>query len=148
MTADPPLWAARLREERCKRGSSQRQLALRLYRAADERVQAGLPRYEHIVRRIVSYESGMHRPRDPYVELYSRAFGIPRDILFGPAVSEQPVDVPLAADADGLATWITSSNTTTTTTDEAIGRLGQTTLELAAAHPATGPAIYRHLAGR
>jgi hypothetical protein len=57
------------------RGWSQRQMALRLYRAADERVQAGLPRIEHIVRRIVSYESGSHRPRDPYVELYSRAFG-------------------------------------------------------------------------
>jgi hypothetical protein len=50
MTADPPSWAARLREERCKRGWSQRQMALRIYRAADERVQAGLPRVEHLSR--------------------------------------------------------------------------------------------------
>ncbi len=96
-------------------------MAVRLYRAADERVQAGLPRIEYIVRRIVSYESGTHRPRDPYLELYSRAFGIPRDVLFGPIGSEQPDRLPIAADADGLATWITSSNTT----DEASAASGR-----------------------
>jgi len=135
MTAEPPPWAARLREERCTRGWSQRQMAVRLYRAADERLQAGLPRIEHIVRRIVSYESGTHRPRDPYLELYSRAFGIPRDVLSGSIDSEQPDRLPMAADADGLATWITSSNTT----DEAISRIGQATLELAGAHPRQSP---------
>ena len=103
MTAEPPLWAVRLREERCARGWSQRQMALRIYRAADERVQAGLPRAEHIVGRIVSYESGAHRPREPYVELYSRAFGIPRDVLFGPDGGPQD-RLPLAADAERLAT--------------------------------------------
>lgn len=135
MTADPPSWAARLREERCKRGWSQRQMALRIYRAADERVQAGLPRVEHIVRRIVGYEGGAHRPRDPYVELYSRAFGIPRDVLFGPGGGEQPDRLPLAADGDGLATWISSSNTT----DEAIDRIGQTVLKLAGVHARQPP---------
>jgi transcriptional regulator with XRE-family HTH domain len=135
MTAEPPAWAARLREERCKRGWSQRQMALRIYRAADERVQAGLPRVEHIVRRIVSYESGTHRPRDPYLDLYSRAFGIPRDVLFGPGGSEQPYRLPLAADADGLSAWITSSNTT----DEAIDRIGQATSELAVLHTRQPP---------
>jgi transcriptional regulator with XRE-family HTH domain len=135
MTADPLPWAARLREERCARGWSQRQMAVRLHRAADERVQAGLPRIEYIVRRIVGYESGTHRPRDPYLELYSRAFGIPRDILFGPAGSEHPARLPAAADAAGLATWITSSNTT----DEAISRIGQAAHELAGAHPRQPP---------
>ena len=110
-------------------------MAVRLYRAADERVRAGLPRIEHIVRRIVAYESGTHRPRDPYLELYSRAFGIPRDVLFGPIGREQPDRLPMAADADGLATWITSSNTT----DEAISRIGQATQELAGAHPRQSP---------
>jgi hypothetical protein len=135
MTAEPPPWAARLREERCKRGWSQRQMAVRVYRAADERVQAGLPRIEHIVRRIVSYESGTHRPRDPYTELYSRAFGIPRDVLFGPSGSEKPDRLPLAADADGLTTWITSSNTS----DEAIERIAQIAVELAAIHARQPP---------
>ncbi len=135
MTADPPSWAARLREERCKRGWSQRQMALRIYRAADERIQAGLPRVEHIVRRIVGYEGGVHRPRDPYVELYSRAFGIPRDVLFGPGSGEQPDRLPVAADGDGLATWISSSNTT----DEAIDRIGQTVLALADVHARQPP---------
>jgi hypothetical protein len=97
-------------------------MALRIYRAADEQVQAGLPRVEHIVRRIVGYEGGAHRPRDPYLELYSRAFGIPRDVLFGPGGGEQPDRLPLAADGDGLATWISSSDTT----DEAVDRIGQT----------------------
>jgi hypothetical protein len=135
MTAETPPWAARLREERCKRGWSQRQMALRIYRAADEGVQAGLPRIEHIVRRIVSYESAAHRPRDPYTELYSRAFGIPRDVLFGPSGSEPADRLPLAADADGLRTWITGSNTT----DEAIERLGQITVDLAAVHARQPP---------
>ena len=135
MTADPPSWAARLREERRKRGWSQRQMALRIYRAADERVQAGLPRVEHIVRRIVGYESGAHRPRDPYAELYSRAFGIPREVLFGPGSGEQPDRLPLAADGDGLATWISSSNTT----DEAIDRIGQSALALANVHARQPP---------
>ena len=110
-------------------------MAVRLYRAADERVQAGLPRIEYIVRRIVAYESGTHRPRDPYLELYSRAFGVPRNVLFGPIGSEQPDRLPMAADADGLATWITSSNTT----DEAISRIAQATHELAGAHPRQPP---------
>lgn len=135
MTAEPPPWAVRLRDERCTRGWSQRQMALRLYRAADERTQAGLPRIEYIVRRIVSYEGGIHRPHDQYLDLYSRALGIPRDVLFGPGSVEQPDRLPLAADADGLAAWIISSNTT----DEAINRIGQTMLELAGAHPRQPP---------
>src|SRR5215468_580962 len=135
MTVDPPPWAARLREERSRRGWSQRQMALRIYRAADERTQAGLPRIEHIIRRIVSYESGTHRPRDPYTELYSRAFGIPRDVLFGPGGDEQPGRMPAAADADGLTSWITTSNTT----DEAIERIGRAASELAGVHTRRPP---------
>lgn len=135
MTADPPSWAVRLREERCKRGWSQRQMAVRIYRAADERIQAGLPRVEYIVRRIVGYEGGVHRPRDPYVELYSRAFGIPRDVLFGPGRGEQPDRLPVAADGDRLVTWISSSNTT----DEAIDRIGQIVLALAGVHARQPP---------
>jgi transcriptional regulator with XRE-family HTH domain len=76
---------ARLREERYRRGWSQRQMALRLFRAADEQTRARLPCTEHVVRRIVGYEGDAHRPRDPYAELYSRAFGIPRELLFGAA---------------------------------------------------------------
>jgi hypothetical protein len=75
------------------------------------------------------------QPRDPYTELYSRAFGMPRDVLFGPSGSGLPDRLPLAADADGLRTWITGSNTT----DEAIERLGQITGELAAVHARQPP---------
>jgi len=110
-------------------------MAVRIYRAADERVRAGLPQVEHIVRRIVGYESGAHRPRDPYAELYSRAFGIPPAVLFGADSGGQPDDLPLAADGEGLGTWISSSNTT----DEAIDRIGQAAAELAAVHARRPP---------
>jgi hypothetical protein len=129
-----PAWAVRLREERCRRGWTKGQMALRISRAGDERTRAGLPDAEHIVRRITGYEAGAHLPGEQYAELYSRALGIPRAVLFGAGGGEQDV-LPRAADADGLVSWITSSNTT----DEAIERIGQSALDLAGAHTSQPP---------
>lgn len=62
-------WAARLRDERCKHGWTKRQIALRIYRADDERTRTGLPDLEHIIRRITGYEADAHLPACQYAEL-------------------------------------------------------------------------------
>jgi transcriptional regulator with XRE-family HTH domain len=82
---------------------------------------------------ITGYEAGAHLPGDQYAEPYSRALGIPPAVPFG-AGGEQD-GLPLAAAADGLISWITSSNTT----DEAIERIGQSALNLAGAHASQPP---------
>jgi hypothetical protein len=66
-------------------------MAVRLYRAAGETAQARLPRIEHIVRRVVAYESGAHQPSALYAELYGRALGIPPDVLFPRGRGKRPV---------------------------------------------------------
>ena len=141
MTGGSLSLGARLRQERCRRGWSQRQMALRLFRAADEQTRARLPCTEHVVRRIVGYEGDAHRPRDPYAELYCRAFGIPRELLFGAAGGDPADSLPLGADADGLASWITSSNTTS----EAVMEIELAMAALAVQH--TGEPPRRVLAG-
>src|SRR5215813_1841966 len=80
---DLPSWAIRLREERLSRLWSQKVTAARLRAAADERTRAFLPPTESIQRYIRDYEAGRHFPGDTYAELYGRAFGLTREVLFG-----------------------------------------------------------------
>ncbi|MEU8270463.1 transcriptional regulator [Sphaerisporangium sp. NPDC049002] len=80
---DVPIWAARLRAERRKRLWTQREMAKRLADAADEHTHARLPTRESLIRNIKDWEAGNHRPKDPYPVLYSRAFAIVEDQLFG-----------------------------------------------------------------
>ncbi|MER5647465.1 hypothetical protein [Streptosporangium sp. NPDC002524] len=78
-------WAARLRAERRSRCWSQREMAKQLAEAADDRVRARLPTRESLVRSLKTWESGKHRPRDPYPQLFARAFGVAEAELFGDA---------------------------------------------------------------
>lgn len=138
MTAELPTWACRVREERVRRLWSQKVMAVRLREAADEYTRARLPAAENIARRVRGYEAGDHFPGQLYAELYCRAFGLTRDVLFGPqarhggqghALSESETGL------SGLATWITVSNVT----DEAIRDMEQRRTALAEAHTRLAP---------
>lgn len=138
VTDELPLWAARLREERVKRLWSQKGTAVRLRDAADEHTRARLPSVENIQRRVRGHESGQNYPSDLYVELYCRAFGLTRAVLFGPSPEPHAAGemaFPTELDAAGLITWITASNTT----DAAIGHIDRARAALAEAHTRLPP---------
>ncbi|MEW9533220.1 transcriptional regulator [Microbispora sp. NPDC049125] len=80
---DLPGWAARLRAERRERLWTQRDMAKHLAEAADARTRDRFPERESLVRMIKDWEAGRHQPKDPYRVLYSRAFDISEDELFG-----------------------------------------------------------------
>jgi hypothetical protein len=129
-------WACRLRDERVRRLWSQKVMAARLREAADEHTRTRLPTVENIARRVRGYEAGEHRPGELYVELYCRAFGLTRAALFGPHGEASGAALPVTEhDAEGLATWITVSNTS----DDAIRHIDQRRAELAEAHTRLPP---------
>jgi len=143
MPADQPLppWAVRLREERTGRLWSQKIAAARLRAAADEETRAVLPAVSSIQRYIRDYEAGKHFPGDLYAELYCRAFGLTRDVLFGdsssmPAEITGLEDLPTESQARSLTTWITVTNIS----DEAIERLAREVSLLAETHTQKPPA--------
>ncbi|MEV6865749.1 hypothetical protein AB0M44_32730 [Streptosporangium subroseum] len=76
-------WAVRLRAERRNRCWSQKEMAKRLTDAADEHARAHMPSRESLTRMLRDWEAGKHRPRDPYPQLYARAFKLDEAILFG-----------------------------------------------------------------
>jgi tetratricopeptide (TPR) repeat protein len=86
-----PTWAELLRKERRTRGWSQKQLAIRLFRAAGSDIT--LPEIDSVIRRIKDHEAGRHQPADPYPLLYSRALGLDSDIF----TTKGPAPMPIAA---------------------------------------------------
>lgn len=78
---EPPPWALRLRAEREARLWTQKDMAVRLRAASDDQTRARLPSQASIIRRIVGYEAGDHKPGGIYAELYCRAFGLTRTEL-------------------------------------------------------------------
>jgi hypothetical protein len=137
-----PPWAVRLREERTSRLWSQKIAAVRLRDAADEETRAVLPAVSSIQRYIRDYEAGKHFPGDLYTELYCRAFGLTRDVLFGdsssmPAEGTGLGDLPTESQARGLTTWIAVTNIS----DEAIERLAQEVSLLAETHTQKPPIL-------
>ncbi|MEO3809364.1 transcriptional regulator [Sphaerisporangium sp. B11E5] len=94
--SDVPAWAARLRAGRRDRLWSQREMAKRLADAADEHTRTRLPERDSMTRMIKYWESGKHRPKDPYPVLYCRVFGMDEDELFSDEVASPrrpPADV-------------------------------------------------------
>ncbi|WP_326635890.1 hypothetical protein OG884_22645 [Streptosporangium sp. NBC_01755] len=87
--ADVPAWAARLRAARNERCWSQRGTIRRLAEAADESTRAHLPTRESLTRMLRAWESGKHRPNEPYPRLLARAFGVSEEKLFADSL-----DVP------------------------------------------------------
>ncbi|GII62831.1 hypothetical protein Skr01_29160 [Sphaerisporangium krabiense] len=81
--SDIPAWASRLRALRRHNLWTQREMAKRLADAADEHTRARLPERDSLIRMIKYWEAGTHRPKDPYPVLYSRAFGMDEEELFG-----------------------------------------------------------------
>jgi hypothetical protein len=139
---DLPSWAIRLREERVRRLWSQKVMAARLRGAADERTRALLPPTESIQRYIRGYEAGRHFPRDTYAELYCRAFGLTREVLFGKesagrSLKHWPEQLPTEQDADSLAGWIATTNTS----DDAIEHISRETDQLAETHTRRSPRV-------
>jgi hypothetical protein len=137
MTGELPFWAARIREERLKRLWSQKTTAVRLRDAADEYTRARLPSVENIQRRVRGHESAKNHPGDLYIELYCRAFGLTRTVLFGPRSEPDATGevFPSERDTAALISWITASNTT----DEAVSQIDQTRAGLAEAHTRLPP---------
>lgn len=139
---DLPSWAIRLREERLSRLWSQKVTAARLRAAADEHTRALLPPTESIQRYIRDYEAGRHSPGDTYAELYCRAFGLTREVLFGKepdgrAMMHRPERLPTEQDADSLGAWIASTNTS----DDAIEHIARETCQLAETHTRRPPRV-------
>ncbi|GAA4232935.1 transcriptional regulator with XRE-family HTH domain [Streptosporangium album] len=94
-----PAWAVRLRAERRNRCWSQKEMAKRLADAADGHVRAHMPTRESLTRMLRDWEAGRYRPRDPYPQLYARAFDIAEAKLFdeAPDISSLPrweLDLP------------------------------------------------------
>lgn len=113
-------------------------MAVRLREAADDYTRARLPAAENIARRVRGYEAGDHFPGELYAELYCRAFGLTRDVLFGPPAGHGGKGHALPesdSGVSGLATWITVSNVT----DEAIRDMEQRRTALAEAHTRLAP---------
>jgi tetratricopeptide (TPR) repeat protein len=137
-----PPWAIRLREERTRRLWSQKITAVRLRAAADEETRAFLPAVDSIRRYIRDYEAGKHFPGDLYANLYCRAFGLTRDVLFG-ASSGTPNegtgldDLFTENQARSLTAWIRVTNIS----DEAIEQLAQEASLLAEAHTQKPPTL-------
>ncbi|MDX6739564.1 hypothetical protein [Actinocorallia sp. A-T 12471] len=71
-----PLWAEEIRTRRHRLCWSQRELARRLFLAADEKTRVQLPGRDSIVREIRFHERGEHRPGPVYAELYRRVWEI------------------------------------------------------------------------
>jgi hypothetical protein len=134
MNGEMPSWAVRLREERLRRLWSQKIIAARLRDAADDYTRTQLPSIENIKRRVRCHEAGENYPGDLYIELYCRAFGLTREALFGSHPASE-TSVPTEQDAAGLATWITTSNTS----DEAISQIDGARAALAEAHTRLPP---------
>lgn len=130
-----PDWAIRLREERTRRLWSQKGMAVRLRDAADKETRRSLPPAESIQRYVRSYESGQHAPGDLYAELYSRAFGLAREVLFGSSRPAAAAVFPSEHDATSLSAWILASNTS----DEAVGHIDEARATLAEAHTRLPP---------
>ena len=136
-----PPWAIRLRQERTRRLWSQKVTAIRLRDAADERTRALLPAIDSIQRYVRDYEAGNHFPGDLYAELYCRAFGLAREVLFGTtsgiaAHGTSSDQFPSEHDAHSLTSWIGSTNTS----DGAISDIAQSVFQLAEAHTTSSPA--------
>jgi hypothetical protein len=127
-----PSWAVRLRDERIKRLWSQKVMAARLRKAADERTLPLLPSQASIQRYVRWYEAGEHHPGELYGELYCRVFGLTREALFGspPVVGQDAGRLPTEDDAIDTASWITATNTS----DDAIEHFLRGASELAEAH--------------
>ncbi|WP_436760468.1 hypothetical protein [Streptosporangium sp. V21-05] len=68
-------------------------MAKQLADAADDRIRARLPTRESMVRSLRTWESGRHRPRDPYPQLFARAFGVAETVLFDGGGTQSPGSV-------------------------------------------------------
>jgi transcriptional regulator with XRE-family HTH domain len=139
MSSALPWWATRLREERIMRLWSQKDMAVRLRRAADEQLMAALPSVESLRRYVRAYEAGKHFPGDLYAELYCRALGLPRDDLFGPpsapAETMRSCRIPTEHDAWSLTSWINATNVGV----GALDNFAETTFQLCETHTRTPP---------
>ncbi|MBB5130550.1 transcriptional regulator with XRE-family HTH domain [Thermocatellispora tengchongensis] len=100
MTKNSAL-ADRLRAARLARGWAQKDLARRIAEIAAA-MDIPMPQRSSLIRLVKSWESGAHRPRDPYPMLISRALEVESAALFGTEPTPVPtLEIPsLAPDAD------------------------------------------------
>ncbi|MGS2644247.1 hypothetical protein [Streptosporangium sp. LJ11] len=96
-----PEWAVRLRVERCARLWSQKEMAKRLAEVADEWARERLPARDSLVRSIKGWEAGRHKPKNPYLTLYCRAFDMTEAELFAIGKTAQ-ARLPAVPDDGGL----------------------------------------------
>ena len=83
--AELPAWAIRLRQERVRRLWSQKDTAIRLRNAADEKTRAVLPGVESLRRYVRGYEAAQHLPGD----LSAGHLACLMKMLFGVSLSAQ-----------------------------------------------------------
>jgi transcriptional regulator with XRE-family HTH domain len=104
VTGERPEWAKRLLNMRVERGWSMRDLAQRLYRAAETDGQKQIPDVDSIVRSIRRWEAGAHRPDERSQALLAFLFHIPAS-----AANNVLSQVPHAFPAGALDGWWVSS---------------------------------------
>ena len=127
-----PRWAERIRDERRRRGWSQKQLARHLFQAAG--VEITLPEFESVVRRIKDHEAGKSRPKDPYPLLYCRVFGMDEADFFGRGGGV--VTASISDDLLDHTFWIEQTNVGDTT----IAMIEECRYSLVERHTQTPPA--------
>ena len=103
-TTARPDWAERLVQLRVERGWSYRDLAQRLYRAAESDGQRQIPDVESIIRSIRRWEAGANRPDERSQALLAFLYRAPLSPV-GNALSQVPQSFPAAA----LAGWWVSA---------------------------------------
>ncbi|GAA2096424.1 helix-turn-helix domain-containing protein [Actinomadura alba] len=80
---DKARLGARLRKERKDRGLVVEDLAEEFRKVAPERIRQRLPKLKDLQRMIRGWEAGEHKPGEQYRLLYSRAFRMDEEELFG-----------------------------------------------------------------
>lgn len=103
-TGERPDWAERLAHLRIERGWSYRDLAQRLYRAAENDGQRQIPDVDSTIRKIRRWESGAHRPDERSQALLAFLYRTPLT-----AVSNALSPVPPSFPATALDGWWVSS---------------------------------------
>ncbi|GAA0954010.1 hypothetical protein [Nonomuraea longicatena] len=129
-----PTWAELLREKRRQAGWSQKQLAIRLFKAAGGGIS--LPELDSVIRRIKDHEAGRHHPADPYPLLYGRVLGLSEAIFIDPPPAPGKATESDEVEALELARRVTASDVG----EETLQRLEATVDELASIYSKTPPA--------
>jgi hypothetical protein len=130
-----PAWAEALREKRQKSNLSQKQLAIRMFKAAGG--NSTLPELDSVIRRIKDHEAGGSRPKDPYPALYCRVLNLSEAVFSGAPMITYQAPESDEIEALELARRVAASDVG----EETISRLETAVDDLASSYSTTPPPV-------